>query len=225
MRHRLIDGESNPSWKTPEAFLWSPEVWPKYPTDVVFSFFDRRSALVGGLTVVLPDAFRSETPEDKVTAPKAVEVWVANDNSEQAYTKVADASIEATPGDHPITFPAREAKFVKLRVVSGYSDKELEIGEVRIFEAARPGYVALAERAPELQHWKGSPRQAAERGLSWLQLAAVDWSRTNKCAGCHVQAQALMGQAVALKQGYRIDAGSVRELADVVRKDEAPDGT
>jgi hypothetical protein len=224
-RHRLIDGAKNPSWKTPRTFTWNSEDWVKFPCDVVFSFFDRQSALVGAVTIVLPEVSSAEAPEDKVDAPKAVEVWLASENSAQAYRKVAEASIEATAGDHQMTFPATEAKFVKLRVVSGYSNKELEIAEVRILEAARLGYVALAARAPELKFWKGSPRQAAERGLAWLQLAAVDWSRTNRCAGCHVQAQVLMGQAVALRQGYRVDFGALRELADLVRSTEQPTGT
>src|SRR4051812_47669116 len=45
MRHRLIDGKQVPPWKTPQTFTWNSEVWPKFPTDIVFSFFDRQSAL------------------------------------------------------------------------------------------------------------------------------------------------------------------------------------
>lgn len=225
-RHRLVDGGTKPAWKTPASFTWNPEDWVKFPCDIVFSFFDRRSALVGAVTIVLPDTSTAEAPDDKIDAPKSVEVWVASEDSAQAYKKVAEASVEAIPGDHQITFPATEVKFVKLRVVSGYSDKELEIAEVRILEAARPGYVALATRAPELKFWKGSPRQAAERGLGWLQQTAIDWGPNNSnCFGCHVQAQVLMGQAVALKQGYRVDARAVRELADLTRSTQTPDGS
>ena len=37
------------------------------------------------------------------------------------------------------------------------------------------------------------------------------------CFGCHVQSQALMGQAVALKQGYRVNMRSVRKLDEQIR--------
>jgi hypothetical protein len=65
--------------------------------------------------------------------------------------------------------------------------------------------------------WKGSPREAAQRGLDWLQQAAPDWAAKTGCFGCHVQSQVLMGQAVAREQGYRINMRSVRALDDHVR--------
>jgi hypothetical protein len=94
---------------------------------------------------------------------------------------------------------------VKLRVLSGTSPHALEIAEVRVLESARDGYTPLFVRAPMVKNWKGSPREAAQRGLDWLQHAAPVWAIQNKCFGCHVQAQALMGQAVAVKQGYRCE--------------------
>ncbi len=60
-------------------------------------------------------------------------------------------------------------------------------------------------RAPIVKHWKGSPREGAQRGLDWLQQAGPVWIKTNGCFGCHVQAQVLMGQAGSLKHGYRVN--------------------
>ena len=51
----------------------------------------------------------------------------------------------------------------------------LEIAEVRVIEGTRPGYTPLFVRAPTVKFWKGSPREAAQRGLDWLQHAAPVW--------------------------------------------------
>ncbi len=76
----------------------------------------------------------------------------------------------------------------------------------------------LFVRAPTVKFWKGSPREAAQRGLDWLQHAAPVWPiGKGLCFGCHVQSQALMGQAVAHKQGYRVNMRSVRKLDEQVR--------
>jgi len=223
LRSRLIDGVVTPPWKHPQAFGWNPQTWVKFPCDIVFSFFERQTALVGAVTVVIPEIKTAESP-DASAAPKNVEIWVSPDGAPDTFRKVGDGTVGEAPGEHQITFPAVEAKFVKLRVVSGASNKELEIAEIRILEAARPGYTALFARAPEVRSWKGSPRAAGQRGLDWLQMAATSWSRTNKCFACHVQSQVLMGQAVALKQGYRVDVAAMRELADLVRSQQLPDG-
>ena len=68
-----------------------------------------------------------------------------------------------------------------------------------------------------MKHWKGSPREAAQRGLDWLQQAGPVWIKQHGCFGCHVQAQVLMGQAVAYKQGYRVNQRSMRLLFDQMK--------
>jgi hypothetical protein len=226
----LIDGLTEPAWLTPSD--WSPNRmfnnasgWVNYPVDVVLSFYERLPALVGAVTIVVPAVMSVKLVDDTSTAPKDVEVWTSMDAAPGSFTKAIAATIDATPGDHTVAFPAREARFLRLRVLSGASDRVLELAEVRVLEAARVGYVPLFTRAPEAQRWKGSPREAAQRGLDWLQQSAVDWRGSNGCFGCHVQSQALMGQRVALRESYRVSMTALEALSNRIRVTETPNGT
>jgi len=201
---RLIDGLLDPTWKIGESGKDVP-----YPQEAVISFFERHPALIGAVAIVLP--------EKAAAAPKNVEVWTSMQSPSEGFAKVAEQTLAAQPGEQTISFPFTEARFVKLRVLSGAVNDALEIAEARVLEAARPGYVPLFTRAPAVKFWKGSPREAAQRGLDWLQHAAPIWAKANNCFGCHVQGQVLMGQAVALKQGYRVNMRSVRALDDYTR--------
>ena len=228
---RLIDGLQDPAWTNPAD--WSPNRmfskswgWAAYPAEAVFSFYERMPALVGGVTVVAPAAPSVELRDDPSTAPKEVEVWTSMDERPEHFVKAAAATLETTPGEHPITFAAREARFVKLRVLSGASQRVLEIAEVRVLEAARDGYIPLFTRAPGAHSWKGSPREGAQRGLDWLQQSAVDWDEgAQECVGCHVQALAIMGQQVALEKSYRVSFPALDMLVNRIRVRETAEGT
>lgn len=227
---RLVDGLATPAWRldwfsevaaerrTVDGPADKPErlSGPTYPLDIVFSFFGRETALVGAVTIVLPAS--------KERLPKDVEIWTSPDSLTEGFEKVAERSLAAQPVEQTLTFPAREARYVKLRVLSGASDADLEIAEVRVLESARAGYVPLFTRAPAVKHWKGSPRDAAQRGLEWLQQAAVNWNDLNKCFGCHVQGQVVMGQAIARRNGYRVSEPALRLLTESAH-DNSWDGT
>lgn len=203
---RLIDGLLDPTWKWAKDHKEVP-----YPQEAVISFFEREPALVKSVTLVLPP--------DTSSAPKDVEVWTSMKNPYDEFTRAATASLAAKPGEQTVSFSPVEARYVKLRILSGAVKETLEVAEVRVLEGAKPGYTPLFGRAPTVKFWKGSPREAAQRGLDWLQHAAPVWVTDGKglCFGCHVQSQALMGQAVALKQGYRVNVRSVRELDEQIR--------
>jgi hypothetical protein len=222
---RLVDGKVDPPWKVPATWTWNNRAWPKYPTEAVFSFFNRQSALVGALSIVLPEKTTAELPNETSAAPKDVEIWTSMESPTTGFRQVAKAAIEPVPGEQKIEFPAVEARYVKLRVVAGHSPKELEIAEVRVFESVRDGYTPLFQRDTAVNWWKDSPRDAAQRGLEWLQQAAADWGNEHQCVGCHVQAQALMGQAVAIEQGYRVNMRALHDLAEQIRSKQQPGGT
>jgi hypothetical protein len=206
---RLIDGMSSRSWK-----LSSPVT---YPQEAVFSFFDRQPALVSAIDVVLPD--------DASLAPKDVEVWTsAADSPDAGFVQVAARTLAAQAGEQTIPFPAVNARFVELRVLSGASPKGLEIAEVRVREAARDGYVPLFTRRPDVASWHGSPREAGQFGLDWMQQAAADWPKAHDCFGCHVQTQAIVGQAIALEQDYRVNLPALRYLDASIRHYQETDG-
>ncbi len=206
---RLIDGLLSPTWKIAVEYVDQQDL--PYPEEAIISFFERQSALIKAVTIMLPT--------DVSAAPKNIEIWTSMDNpTENRFAKVAEATLEARPGEQTLTFDPVEVRFVKLRILSGVSPDALEIAEVRVIEAKDSDYTPLFVRAPLVKYWKGSPREAAQRGLDWLQQAATDWSTKSNCFGCHAQSQALMGQAVALKQGYRVNLRSVRVLDEHVRQ-------
>jgi hypothetical protein len=85
--------------------------------------------------------------------------------------------------------------------------------------------MALAARNPDAASWPRSPRQAAQLGLDWLQQAAIDWQGDHKCFGCHVQAQVVMGQAVAMKHDYAVNRASFDALVKGTRDYRGTDGS
>lgn len=228
--NRMIDGLPGPAWFAPDDWsanmMFNEYYWIKYPHDMVFSFYERQPALIGAVTILPLDA-PTVTVTDASTAPAEVEIWTAMDRAPEHFTKVATATLEAKPGEQTVAFPATEARFVKLRLLSGASPRVVEIAEVRVLESVREGYVPLFDRMPDAKLSKGSPREAAQRGLEWLQQSALNWSTggRNECFGCHVHAQALMGQAVALEQGYRVSMPAMQALVDFMRKKQTPEGT
>lgn len=222
---RLNDGLNEPSWMNPDE--WSDGREAPFPEEAVFSFYERMPALVGGISVVAPatKSTQNKFDDDTSTAPKDVEVWTSMDNVPEHFTKAAAASLETTPGEHTVTFPARDARYVRLRVLNGASRRMLEIAEVRVLEAARDGYVPLFTRAPGALRWKGSPREGAQRGLDWLQQSAADWHKDSTCAGCHVQSQAIMGQQVALAKGYRVSMVALDKIEKRIRSAQTQAGS
>lgn len=208
MGRRLVDGLLTPAWIV-DTRMKSQQFWLTYPQEAVLSFFEREPAEIDAVTIVLPDP--------ATLAPKDIEIWTSMKSPYENFARRATATLEAKPGETTIEFDAVEAKFVKLTILSGYERPVVEIAEIRVREANRRGYTPLFVRAPMAKHWKGSPREAAQRGLDWLQHAAPTWVKNKGCFGCHVQSQVLMGQAVALKHGYRVNMRSVRLLDEHTR--------
>ena len=224
---RLIDGLNDPTWRAPADWwpggMYNQEYWTKYPQDIVISFYERRPALVGAVMFVIPEKPTVKV-EDPSTAPADVEIWTSIELAADKFSRAAVATLDAKGGEQKIVFPAAEAKFVKIRLLSGATRRVVEISEIRVLESARDGYVPLFARELGTKLWKGSPREGAQRGLDWLQQASVDWGSRNKCFGCHVQSQVLMGQAVALENSYRVSLAAQRALTDLMTTHQLSDG-
>src|SRR5689334_121650 len=201
---RLIDGALTPAWRTTAPVT--------YPHEATISFYEREPALVQSVAIDLPS--------NAAFAPKDVEIWTSTDLADEKFVKAAAQTLKAQSGTQLISFSPIEARFIKLRVLSGFSPAGLEIAEVRVLEGVRAGYTPLFARQPGAAQWKGSPREAAQRGLEWLQTSAAAWTDEHNCYGCHVQAQALMGQAVALKEGYRVSMSSLHMMIDKINQTE-----
>ena len=206
----LIDASSGSVWQ-PEGkdFI--------FPQDITISFFAQESALVSAVIITLP-------PE-RTHGPKAVEVWTTKDESMSAFSKAATATLSTANPIQVVAFAPVEARFVKLRILSSGEKGVLEIGKIQITEGSRPGYTPLRTRRPEIAGWRYSARFAAQHGIEWLQPAAVEWQSNNQCFGCHVQAQAAMGLAVAARNGYLVSRGAVQQLTDYMRLLQDTDGS
>lgn len=201
---RLIDGLLQPTWKIEAPFNAGEMGKLNYPQEIVLSFFEREPAEIEAVEILLPAS--------ATMAPKDVEIWISKDSPTANFAKVETETLKAEPGSQEISFSPVEAKFVKLRILSGHAPEGLEIAEVRVIESDGFNYTPLFTRAPLVKFWKDSPREGAQRGLDWLQQAGPVWIKGNGCFGCHVQAQVLMGQAVAYEQGYRVNLKAMREL-------------
>lgn len=218
---RLVDGKSEPAWS------WRGSALRDLPLDIVTAFYKHQSALVTAVVLEMPPPDATGTANGN--APKDVEVWTSMQSVNEGFAQVASASFPPGVSPQTIAFPSVEARFVKIRVrsVQGpvWALSKVEIGDVRVLEAQRPGYNALAVRHPDLADWKNSPRRAAQRGIDWLQPAAIKWQQDNNCFGCHIQAQTVMGLAIAKKQDYTVSDRVLNDLNTFTEQQQRADGT
>jgi hypothetical protein len=123
------------------------------PHEIVFSFFSRASALVARIEINPITRLRQNRTKD-------IEIWTSAVSATEAFSKVAAATLAPQDALQSVVFEPVEARFVKLRVMSGSGpDSEhapfsaglgIGAGRVRILEGRRDGYVPLRDRLPEL---------------------------------------------------------------------------
>ncbi len=205
----LIDGRADTAWKATAPV--------KLPVEIVFSFIHRQPALVSAVKI---------TPAgDGATSAKEVEVWTSVNGPGSGYTRAAAQTLPPGTQEQTVSFAPVQARFVKLRILSGYKPDDLELAEVKIVEGRKPGYTPLAERDPEMAIWSRSPRRAAQAGIEWLQVASTGWQKQHNCFGCHSQAQVLMGLAVARQNQYVVSDACMKDLASFTEDHQNKDGT
>ena len=162
----LIDARSDTVWKAGAN---------TFPQEIVISFFNRQPARISSVEIAFsPNAG---------AGPKELEVWTSMESPADGYQQAA--ALELQPGQRTqvVSFPAVEARFVKLRVLSSIQAGPLEIAEIRVPEAQGAGYTPLAKRNREMLSWMRRPTQAAQHGIDWLQPASIDWQNRNHCFG------------------------------------------
>jgi len=218
---RLIDGDAatEPSWSPTEG----PP--PPLPTDIVISFYKHDAALV--TAVVIAPAGNPSAATDGV--PKDVEVWSSATSADVGFAKITAATLAAEPGPQTVSFSPVEARYVKVRILSVQGPDParapMRVGDIQVLEARRDGYTTIAARHPDLADWKSSARYAAQRGIDWLQPAALRWQAYHKCFGCHIQAQAVMGLAIAKKNDYIVSDQVIKDLIGFTTAQQRPDGS
>jgi len=227
---RLIDGRTETIWagdpRNDPSDPPHPAMIPAVPVEIVLSFYRHQTALVGAVVI---------TPgKDPARAPRDLEIWVSNASPSEGFQKVGSGTLPADSGDHKITFSPVEARYLKVRILSNQGGgvdsgaagtPTVEIAELQVLEARRNGYVSIRDRIPDLSDWKGSPRYAAQRGIEWLQPAAIGWGMDRGCFGCHIQSQAAMGLALAAKNDYIVSHKCAKDLADFTVAKQQNDGS
>ncbi|OFW10485.1 MAG: hypothetical protein A3H96_26430 [Acidobacteria bacterium RIFCSPLOWO2_02_FULL_67_36] len=120
------------------------------PTDVVISFFKHDTASIKSVSIL---------SKPQVSGLKDVEVWASSNPTAAAdtFTKLASGSLplESNPFARPeitLTFDPVQARFVKIRLMSSHGGfgTGVAIHEIKVLEAAAPGYVSLVARHPEI---------------------------------------------------------------------------
>ena len=185
------------------------------PQDIIFAFYKKDTALVSAVAIT----YALESGK----GPGAVEIWTTTDTTPTGFKQVAAARLADSVPLQAISFAPVEARYVKVRIDSGATD-QLYMSQIRIVEGSQPGYTSLLERHPDILTWGSSVRHAAQRGIDWLEPAAMQWQYKNKCYGCHVQAQTMMGLAVAQQNNYLVSAVTLNALANFTRGEQNADG-
>jgi hypothetical protein len=218
---RLIDGKPDPLWS------WRGSALRDLPLEIVFSFYKHLPALVTGVVIEMPPPDSSGALNGN--APKDVEIWTSMEGADTGFAKAAATTLVPAPAPQTVVFASIEARYVKLRVLSVqgpvWALSRVDLAGVRVLEAQRAGYSSLSARNPDLADWKDSPRHAAQHGIDWLQPAAIAWQKDHNCFGCHIQAQAVMGLAIAKKNNYRINDRVVQELVEFTASQQHADGS
>src|SRR5271166_710674 len=205
----LIDGLTEPTWK--------PEVDGEFPQEIVLSFYEREAALVAAVAFSFPAEVASR--------PKDIEIGVSRSGPADDFTSIAKATLDEAYPVQTISFAPVQARYLKIRLLSGTAFVQPQIGEIAVIEGAANGYVSLLARHPEIKRWKSSVRFAAQKGIDWLEPATIDWQSNHTCFGCHVQGQTLMGLAVAKANAYVVSDSFMHEVAKFTRAHQRDDGT
>jgi outer membrane protein OmpA-like peptidoglycan-associated protein len=205
----LIDGLTEPAWK--------PDVDGEFPLEIVLSFYEHEAALVSAVAFSFP----AEVP----SRPKDIEIAASTSGPTDGFTSIAKATLDPDSAVLTVSFPPVQARYLKIRLLSGTEFVQLQIGEIAVIEGAAKDYVSLLARHPEIKRWKSSVRFAAQKGIDWLEPATIDWQSDHSCFGCHVQGQTLMGLAVAKANAYVVSDSFMNEVAKFTRAHQRDDGT
>lgn len=125
---RLLDGN-------PDGVPWiSEEKEPLPPQEIVFQFFEQRSAPIHAV-IVHPGSYAAGGWNDPRNRPKRVELRVSTTSPTDGFRSVGSFELTRDLGAQLLTFAPVEAKFVKLRLTENFGGKFYSLGEVQIFEA------------------------------------------------------------------------------------------
>ncbi len=130
----LIDGKPYYAvWKSNRDCVscgWSSKSNSKYPQEIIFAFYKDRSAHIDMIQI---DTRTWETITKLNGLPKHIEVWVSNTLNGE-FRKHAKARLHNIAQNQTIQFKDVRARRLKIRILSKYSRRYVQIGEIKIFE-------------------------------------------------------------------------------------------
>jgi Mg-chelatase subunit ChlD len=152
----LIDGQvSDGDGRLTRSHGWSSVTDPVFPVDLIFAFRDQALAQLAAIGINPANrtrdagdgAFRG-TVRDR---PKAFEIWVSEQSADGPWQRVGKVHrLRSQPVLQ--VFPMTEsvaARFVRLRFLSNFGGRHLQVGEVEILEAPPlGGYRSILEGVP-----------------------------------------------------------------------------
>jgi len=102
-----------------------------YPQDLVFSFYKNRVAEINSIII---DTRTWSTIKKTKGIPKNIEIWVSQSKGITDFKKIKTIRIQNIATEQLITFPARQARYVKIRILDVHNSRYIQIGEIKILE-------------------------------------------------------------------------------------------
>ncbi len=134
---RLFDGE-------PESF-WSPDDGWRFPQRIRLAFAGDAVAEIAALEIVPREGGEEGARPKRIRLRRGL-----GENPAADLERVGEYTAPETPEVWRIPFdPPLEARYLELSVLENFGSRYLNIGDIRVIEAGRPGYRSVLARARE----------------------------------------------------------------------------
>jgi len=197
----VLDGNPEQAWSSADL---------KNPQEIIISFFNRQPVLISAIAIN-PGRRGRKSWEEQFA--KDVEVWTSMAGPTEGFTKLGGITLRQEPVDQLLNFPPTDARFIKVKFLSNYGNKDYVMcGDIKIIEAQRPGYKSLLDRNPELV-------ALASGRIPWPLVPTPIAARTSKGCGC-AQLSSMVPKEPAHNESRNVLV--VMNDTDRTRSDKAP---
>jgi len=138
-----VNSTYNPAWKIIDNKIntdpWITDSEDKI-REVIFSFFDNRSALVDGI-ILHPGQ------GDSSAWPHEFEVYASSDKLDAGFKRLGRFILQPKPEYQLVMFTPTQVKYLKLKVITNYGGWRTQLAEVKVLEAKKDGYASILSTA------------------------------------------------------------------------------